>query len=173
MATKTEIIAALEILAEIYGQEPPSTRGYYLALEDVDPDDLHAAIRPLVKASRFFPAPAELRAAAIAVERARDRRGGDYIAAEVVDVIHRVHHGEPEAFDPDRLEDAARLYDRLDRPARADWVREKARRLVEFLRGDDDPASRRRYDLPPGYAEKRDRARPLPDWMFPTTKETK
>jgi hypothetical protein len=60
MASKYEILKAVELLASIFGTEPETLEGFYRALKDIDQEAIDEAIDAWVKQSPWFPKPADL-----------------------------------------------------------------------------------------------------------------
>lgn len=138
MASEAELIKALKLLTEYYGQEPNETQArlFMRLLEAYPGAVVEEAVLAHISASKWYPKVSELRDRCDGLMPRSESYMVDPLAAEQIDLEHEFYdHGN---FDPERYEKLARQYENCDRLARAEQVRRRARLFArDLMLGED------------------------------------
>ena len=135
MATKNEVLDVIEELNLAFGKELDrgQTELYIHYLADVPVGVLHDAKEYCIKNNKYYPRVSELRAQVeryAGTDNTKSMNSVNHLAAQQFQM-------EQHFFDTGELDDelwmnVAEQYERLDRPHRAEFMREKRRRLQKL-----------------------------------------
>ena len=126
MASQNEILSAMKMLAEYYGQEPNETQArlFMRLLEPYPGSVLEEAVISHIQASKWYPKVSEIRDLCDNLLPKGQTYQVDSLAAEQIELENEFY--DSRQFDAERFERLALQYENSGRLARAEQVRRRA-----------------------------------------------